>query len=245
MTPKDSNHILEMARAWYQSEIINSQIRKVQALSINSFNINPFTAPYLSSFLTGTISADGIARALVYARVLGTSLATTFGTNLQSFISSVLSNADGSVVEGIDIEFIDKIDGRKKYAQLKAGPNTINSGDVDTIHNHFRKVRNLARTNRLELGANDLVIGILYGSTADINSSYCKLRDHHFYPVYVGSELWYRLTGDVHFYTKLIRTFAEIEAAAASVQLIESKIQEIAQSEEVLYLVELAKQRSS
>jgi hypothetical protein len=119
MTPSDSNHILEMARAWYQSEIINSQIRKVQALSINSFNINPFTAPYLSSFLTGAISADGIARALVYARVLGTSLATTFGTNLQSFISSVLSNADGSVVEGIDIEFIDKIDAAKNTPNLK------------------------------------------------------------------------------------------------------------------------------
>lgn len=243
MTLSDSNRILELARAWYQKEIIDSQIRKVKALSIHSFNINPFTAPYLSAFLTGEISADGIARALVYARVLGTSLATTFGTTLQSFISSVLSNADGSVVEGIDIEFIDKIDGRKKYAQLKAGPNTINSGDVETINNHFRKVRNLARTNRLELGANDLVIGILYGSAADINSSYGKLRDHYFYPVYVGSELWHRLTGDELFYTKLIRTFAEIEAATASVPLIESKIREIAQSEEVSYLVELAKQQ--
>jgi hypothetical protein len=245
MTISDSNRILELARTWYQKEIIDSQIRKVKSLSVTSFNINPFTAPYLSSFLTGEISADGIARALVYARVLGTSLATTFGTTLQSFISSVLSNAEGSVVEGIDIEFLDKVDGRKKYAQLKAGPNTINSGDVETINNHFRKVRNLARTNRLELGANDLVIGILYGAAADINSSYGKLRDHHFYPVYVGSELWHRLTGDEYFYTKLIRTFAEIEAASTSVQLIESKIQEIAQSEEVLYLVELAKQRNS
>ncbi|MEI3611152.1 PmeII family type II restriction endonuclease [Pseudogracilibacillus sp. SO30301A] len=60
----------------------------------------------------------------------------------------------------MDIEFIDKLDGRKKYCQIKADPNTINHDDVTTIKNHFNGIRNLARTNNLQIGLNDLIVGV-------------------------------------------------------------------------------------
>jgi hypothetical protein len=50
-------------------------------------------------------------------------------------IPEIFEGMMGSVVHGIDIEFIDAIDGRKKYCQLKSGPSTINKDDVVTIIN--------------------------------------------------------------------------------------------------------------
>lgn len=49
----------------------------------------------------------------------------------------------GSVGGGIDIEFVDSFDDRKKYCQLKSGPNTINKDDVITIKNHFQGIKTL------------------------------------------------------------------------------------------------------
>jgi len=45
----------------------------------SEFNINPFTATYLANFLTGDASPESIAKALIYPRILGTSINTTFG----------------------------------------------------------------------------------------------------------------------------------------------------------------------
>lgn len=57
---------------------------------------------------------------IIEARSLGTSINTSFGTNLQKFCSDILSGY-ASTTSGIDIEFIDFIDGKRKYCQIKAG----------------------------------------------------------------------------------------------------------------------------
>lgn len=75
---------------------------------------------YLANFLTGNSSPKSIAKALIYPRILGTSITTSFGTNIQKFTNDVL-DAFGSTTPGIDIEFIDRIDGHKKYCQMKSG----------------------------------------------------------------------------------------------------------------------------
>ena len=63
-----------------------------------------------------------MAKALVYPRILGSSLNTSFGQNIQIFISQLAQVAGcASGIDGIDIEFIDELDGRKKYCQCKAG----------------------------------------------------------------------------------------------------------------------------
>ena len=103
--------------------------------------------------------------------MLGASITTSFGQNLQRFTSDVLG-AFGSTTQGIDIEFIDQIDKQKKYCQLKAGPNTINKDDVDTIHNHFRNIRNLARTNNLQVTLQDLVVGVIYRESYQLSGHY-------------------------------------------------------------------------
>lgn len=93
----------------------------------------------------------GVAKALFYPRVLSTSINTIFGNQIQNMLVE-LEIANGSMIKGMDIEFIDKIDGRKKWCQLKAGPNTINSEDIKPLIAKFTKTINLARTNKAFTG---------------------------------------------------------------------------------------------
>ena len=159
---------------------------------MSSYNINPFLYKYLANFLTGNDKPESIAKALVLPRILGTSINTSFGMKIQSLISSLFEGL-GSTTQGIDIEFIDEIDKRKKYCQLKAGPNTINKDDVVTIVNHFNGVRNLARTNNLNIGINDMIVGVIYGDHTDLSSHYKKIEQN--YPVIVGQDFWHEVLG--------------------------------------------------
>lgn len=75
----------------------------------------------------------------MYPRILGTSLNTSFGQNVQIFISQLQDVVGGaSGIDGIDIEFVDAIDGRRKYCQCKTGPQTINKDDIATVLGHFK-----------------------------------------------------------------------------------------------------------
>jgi hypothetical protein len=240
-TSEKNDAVIEQAKQWFKLKIIATHIQRTKSLgSPSKFKINPFTAPYLSAFLKGEVTAKGIAASLVYARALGTSISGSFGTNLQSFISDVLVNAYGSTDEGIDIKFEDSTDGRTKYAQLKLGPNNINKDDVDTINNHFKKIRNRARTNNLQINVNDLVVCVMYGDEKELSAHYKKLRDEYNYPVYVGKAFWYRMTGDENFYEKLVKALAETLAEVNSSELLESVISKLAKTEKIKALAQLA-----
>ncbi|KXG44739.1 hypothetical protein U473_12420 [Tepidibacillus decaturensis] len=126
-------------------------MKLIQLNDLSEFNVNPFLLLYNANYLTGNNDAKSVAKSLIYPRVLGTSINTSFGTQFQYFISNTLSGYV-SAIQGLDIEFVDQIDSRRKYCQLKAGPNTINKDDVQTIINHFNGVRNLARTIDCQLG---------------------------------------------------------------------------------------------
>jgi hypothetical protein len=241
-TSPENAHVLSEAKKWFHKKIIASHLLRTQKLKNPSeFDINPFTTPYLSAFLTGEVTERGIAKALVYPRILGTSISTSFGQNLQSFISDVLVDAFGSIVSGIDIKFLDKLDGREKYAQLKLGPNTINADDVVTINLHFKDIKNLARTNSVQIGTNDLIVCIMYGAESDISNHYKRLRDEFHYPVIVGNDFWHRLTGDEFFFGKLINVISESLNEVNSASLIDSVIDSLASTEEIKRLTVLAK----
>jgi hypothetical protein len=110
--------------------------------------------------------------------------------------------ATGSLIPGMDIEYTDKVDGRKKYCQLKSGPNTINSGDVKPILAEFDSVANLARTNFIDFNNNDLILAIMYGDKKQLSGHYQRINKK--YPVIIGDEFWYRITGYKSFYQNLI-----------------------------------------
>ncbi|GAB6098631.1 hypothetical protein JCM16358_05100 [Halanaerocella petrolearia] len=227
MNKKEQEQILNKAKDFFREKIAQNHIQNTEKLSnLKEFNPNPFLTEYLANFLTGNSNPKSIAKALIYPRTLGTSITTSFGTNIQLFCSNVLDGF-GSAISGLDIEFIDQVDSRKKYCQIKAGPNTINKDDIKTILDHFTNIKNLARTNNLQIGLNDLMVGVLYGEEKQLNDHYQKINQEH--PVIAGKEFWYRLTGNKEFYKKLIDAFGEVAIEFDSTELLEETITKLAQ----------------
>jgi len=183
------------------SNHIEASLKKNSKLK--SYNINPIVVKYLSKVLEGNYSPEGVAKALFYPRVLGTSINTSFGTRIQNMFAD-LGIASGSLIKGMDIEFVDKIDQRKKWCQLKSGPNTINSEDVKPLIQKFTKTINLARTNKAFKGISnsDFIVGVLYGEPNELSMHYKAIDKTH--PVIIGKDFWHRITGFPNFYNGLV-----------------------------------------
>ena len=230
MTERQKQSIIDSGKEYFRQIIIPNHLRNLKRLKLKSFTINPFTVNYLAAFLCGNTEPESLAKALVYPRVLGTSISTSFGTHIQVFISQLAEVAgSASGIDGIDIEFIDAIDGRRKYCQCKAGPKTINKDDITTILSHFKYLMNKSRLDRMGLQFDDLVVGVLYGAKENLSAFYKAIDTH--YPVLCGSEFWMHLTGDKDFYHRLAKAFGEVvdEDGIDGSALILAKVEEIAE----------------
>jgi hypothetical protein len=191
--------------AYFEKKIFEKHIASSLSIhaKLKSYNINPIVVKYLSKVLDDKYSPEGIAKALYYPRVLGTSINTSFGTRIQDMFVD-LKIAQGSLIKGMDIEFLDKIDNRKKWCQLKAGPNTINSEDVKPLIKKFTDTINLARTNKAFAGVRntDFIVGVLYGEPTELSMHYKVIDKTH--PVIIGKDFWQRITGYTDFYDQLV-----------------------------------------
>lgn len=227
MTEEQRIEILNNAKDFFRSEIVTNHIEGAckRASKLTEYNVNPFLFKYLANFLTGNDNAESIAKALVLPRILGSSINTSFGMKVQKLIGQLFQGL-GSTTSGIDIEFIDAIDNRRKYCQLKAGPNTINHDDVTTVINHFNGVRNLARTNNLNIGINDMVVGVIYGETEELSSHYKKISQS--FPVIIGKDFWHRLTGKEDFYFDLIDAIGDVALEIDGSHIVEKTISNLA-----------------
>lgn len=228
MKEEQKKSIIESGKKYFRTVIIPKHVENLKGLKLDDFNINPFLINYLASFLCGNTEPESLAKALIYPRVLGTSINTSFGQNIQIFISQLSEVTGGaSGIDGIDIEFIDAIDGRKKYCQCKAGPQTINKDDVATIMGHFRKLIGKARLDRLPIQMDDMIVGVLYGE--EVSANYKTINST--YPVYCGKEFWQHLTGDSNFYQRLAKAFGQVveEEHIDGSQLILAKVKELAE----------------
>jgi hypothetical protein len=223
----ENQRVLIAAKHWFEANVIQKHLDNTTKLSEPSeFHINPFTVWYLAKFIDGEVTPRSIAKALVYPRSLGTSISTSFGTQLQSFITNTLATAYGSASDGMDIDFIDQVDGERKFAQVKLGPNTINRDDVDTINGKFTKLRNLTKTNNVRLPNNHFAVGVMFGTEEELNNFYLSLRTTHGWELYVGQDFWKRLTGDPNFMTRLVevcrQAINETADSAALARVVDS-----------------------
>ena len=100
MTEEQKKAIIESGKNYFRTSIIPNHIRNLQKLRLKDFDINPFLINYLSAFLCGDTTPQSMAKALVYPRILGTSLNTSFGQNIQIFISQLAEIA--GCASGID-----------------------------------------------------------------------------------------------------------------------------------------------
>lgn len=209
MSDIDKRQILENAKKWWREEVAVAHRKNTLKLKeLKKFNINPFLWSYLAYFLKGHASSENLAKVLIYPRILGTSINTSFGTRSQQMITKLFNGISGSTTPGIDIEFIDKTDGRRKLCQIKAGPNVVNREDVPTIKNHFKDVVNLARTNHVDIKTSDLMFCLIYGEEHEKSTFIREVEKD--YPVAIGKDFWYRFTGDEKFYEELIEAIREV-----------------------------------
>ncbi len=209
MTEEQKLSIIESGKQYFREIIIPNHVKGLKNLKLKDFKINPFLMNYLATFLCGSTEPMPLAKALVYPRILGASINTSFSKNNQVFISclaQIAGNASG--IDGIDIEFIDALDGRKKYCQCKAGPQTINEDDVATTYCHFTHLQNKARLDRLDIEIEDMIVGVLFGDSNELSSNY-KNIDKTFI-VLCGAEFWEHLTGDSLFYHRMLKAFDEV-----------------------------------
>lgn len=229
MTEQQKLSIIQSGKQYFRDIIIPNHLKGLEKLKLKDFKINPFLVNYLAAFLCGNTKPESLAKALIYPRVLGTSINTSFGQNIQVFISQLAAvTGSASGIQGFDIEFIDAIDGRKKYCQCKAGPQTINKDDIETILGHFKYLNNKARIDHMNIQIDDMIVGVLYGEDNELSAHYRIINSH--YPVYCGENFWERLTGDTQFYHRLAKAFGEVveEDNIDGSQIILKKIKDIA-----------------
>ena len=224
----DEKELLGSVTKYFEEKIFDNhkKISLKQNSKLKSYKINPILVKYLSKVLEDDFTPIGIAKALYYPRVLGTSLNTSFGTRIQNMLVE-LELVDGSLIEGMDIEFFDKIDNRKKWCQLKAGPNTINSDDVNPLLKKFSSVANRARTNQMSLNNSDLILGVLYGAENQLSQHYKKIDEE--YPVIIGVDFWHRITGFPDFYNKLLTNLDKMILSLDTEQFFKQGYNELAE----------------
>jgi hypothetical protein len=229
MTKAEKENILKKATMLFAEKIAVPHRANIEKCADpEEFSINPFLQGYLAKLLCGDTTPRSVAMSLIYPRVLGTSITTTFGNQIQYFCSEVLDGY-GSRIPGLDLEFIDSVDKRRRYCQLKAGPNNLNKDDVEPMVAKFRSIINLGRTNRsTPLAFQDLVVAIAYGTEDQLNQNFRVLREKHHLTVLVGYDFWYRLTGDKNFYRDLTLAFARAAEELDTEGLIEKTVNALA-----------------
>lgn len=232
------SEILEYFKVYIFENHIKASINTHSKLK--SYNINPIVVKYLSKVLENGYKPIGVAKALYYPRVLGTSINTSFGTRIQNMFVD-LKIAEGSLIRGMDIEFIDKIDNRRKWCQLKSGSNTINSEDVKPLIKKFSDTINLARTNKAFKNINntDFVVGVLYGEQEELSMHYKVIDKTH--PVIIGKDFWHRITGFPKFYDGLVENLQILIENIDTQDLINKGVEALAKEIEVSQLFDFNK----
>lgn len=115
---------------------------------------------------------------------------------------------------------------------------------METIHQHFKAVKNLARTNNLALQVNDMVVGIVYGERSEISQHYKNLESKHDYIVLVGREFWEKLTGDNEFYDDLIAVIDEVAEESDFSEELDSIIKDLSNDKKIIELSNMANKES-
>ena len=239
MTPKNQEETISEIVEYFKIYIFENHIAAAIKThsKLKSYNINPIVVKYLSKVLENDYTAIGVAKALYYPRVLGTSINTSFGARIQNMFVD-LKIAEGSLIKGMDIEFVDRIDNRRKWCQLKSGPNTINSEDVKPLIKKFTDTINLARTNKAFKNINntDFIVGVLYGEQDELSMHYKLIDKTH--PVVVGKDFWHRVTGFPEFYDGLVASLQTLIENLDTQDLINSGVELLAKEIEVSPLFE-------
>ena len=227
-------------KEYFKNEFADLILEKLNTgHKLSKFKINPFILIALSSGVFGKLTSKNMAKALLYPRVFGTSISTTFGAKMQKLCVDYLG-AKASGVDGIDIEFEDRVDRKQIMMQLKAGPNTLNKDDVRPILAKMTTAWRLLQMNGAGENMPQFAIGITYGTVDEISGHYKAIRSSSIggqinVLIYSGQDFWHRLTGDENFYSEMISIFFELFEEVDYSDLLETDLKNLTASIEKKY----------
>lgn len=226
MTPQQEQQI----KAIFQ-EFVKGRYAKVQKLSLDSLQINPFFLRQIAEHFQWT-SVREIVQFLV-DETFQRGIVTSAGFKAED-IAKVFGIP--TAVEGIDFEIHKPRAGGGTdiyYVQVKAGPNTIHRDTKEQIERRFNYAL------RRNPGAIPIV-GITYGDASRANSFTRALMNR--FQVLFGRDFWAFISGDPScidgIYQLSIRvatTYRPPRARATLHQLLDNKIQEITRQWEATY----------
>ena len=78
-----------------------------------------------------------------------------------------------------------------------------------------------------------MVVGIIYGDNESLNGHYKRITGEYDYPIYIGQNFWYRLTGDENFYSDLIHAIGQVAIEADFSEELEDVIIELSKASEI------------
>lgn len=119
---------------------------------------------------------------------------------LKSRLVSLVGNA--SKFAGMDFEFIDALDGRRKYCQCLMEPSRIGMKETAAILRNFANMMRGVCLCDLPFSPDDLVVGVMFGSADELSGSYTIVQSH--YHVYCGADFWEHITGERDFYSCMV-----------------------------------------
>ena len=171
MKTEQKQAIIESGKQYFRSIIIPNHLKNLDKLHLSSFDINPFFINYVTTLIEEDSHFIGLAKALVYPYIFDKVIGESGGQDVRSLVFKLQEVTCGvSSFEGIDFEFVDAIDGCRKYCQFKAGVKTIVTDDIATILSHFKPL--ISQPN-LDLQFEDLVVGVLYGEKVHRHTLSC------------------------------------------------------------------------
>jgi len=221
---------LRRAKAFFEKKLIPASLDKIkECKDPKVFNkTNPFMKLLQAKLMFGDTSQRSLAAALVNLRI-GDSLATIYGEKIQDLCVRVLG-AKG-FGNGFDIKFVDAIDGRTKYCQLKSGPVTLSPSAPQAITEKFFDFIKSNRKNKASIPLTDCVVGVTFGEPSMLSSHYKKIEKYGF-PIYVGKDFWHRISGDDGFYVKLQAAFSDAVQKAGVEGVIKAVVDQLCKNPE-------------
>jgi len=195
--------------------LLDRRDQKLRELShLENHALNPLLDTHKSIYLFGDDTDENLARSLIYPSIIGTGLNTSFGDIIQKEYLVDFDNVNASGIKGLDIEFTHAITKQHIYCQLKAGVNTINSGDVNPILEKFTKAIRLIRDNGGEAVPNErFIVGVFSGQYERRNGNYKRIEQKSTHRVLVGQDFWEAVTGDKLFYSDLAAVLTNFQRA--------------------------------
>jgi len=163
-------------------------------LTLQAQAINPFLAVLVAR------RPRDLAEFIVHQRV-ERGLVTSFGMQIQRIVLLVGDNLHTSGIEGADLERIDDAVHRHILAQLKSGPETVNSDIAGQIRRNLNSAEHRIKMGGLPQGwATTKMLGMIYGTPRHRNSWVMKLDAEGFDVDKIGSAFWQFASGasDTH-----------------------------------------------